>query len=157
VGQETILFYRVSGEWGFLSNLYLAPVVFEGHLFDCAERAYQFGKAADRATARWIVSAPTPSLCAQAAHGLFGWQMKQGWNDNKVQRMEQVLWAKFAANPALARKLLETGDKALVEESNCDAFWGTGRPNARGETKGKNMLGLLLMETRFKLAAEGRR
>ena len=138
-----IRFYRSTGEYGFLSNLYKRPVVFEGRKFSCSEEAYQFGKPRDKKVAEWIVSAPKPHLCAAAAHSLFVFDVKEDWNSTKVERMRQVLKAKFSQHMDLAKKLKETGDATLIEESNMDAFWGIGKKG-----NGKNMLGVLLMEIR---------
>lgn len=69
-GLWEIKFYRATGEWGFLSNLYKRAIVPEEDTFRGAEDAYQFGKPKDRAIADWIVSAPKPHLCAAASHAL---------------------------------------------------------------------------------------
>lgn len=81
-----IHFYRATGPYGFLSNLYPCPVAFEGRCFRSAEDAYQYGKPRDPAIAAWLLTAPTPSLCAQAAHALFRWQVRADWNEIKVER-----------------------------------------------------------------------
>jgi ribA/ribD-fused uncharacterized protein len=141
-----IRFYRSTGEYGFLSNLFKRPVNFEGRDFSCSEEAYQYGKPRDKAVAEWIVKAPKPHLCAAAAHSLFVFDVREDWNDTKVERMRQVLKAKFDQHRDLAEKLVATGDAALIEESNMDAFWGIGKKG-----NGKNMLGVLLMEIRKEL------
>jgi hypothetical protein len=138
-----IRFYRSTGEYGFLSNLFKRQIVFEGREFSCSEEAYQYGKPKDKAVAEWLVKAPKPHLCAAAAHSLFVFDIKEDWNDVKVDRMRQVLRAKFSQHKDLADKLRATGDAILIEESNIDAFWGIGKKG-----NGKNMLGVLLMELR---------
>jgi ribA/ribD-fused uncharacterized protein len=141
-----IRFYRATGEYGFLSNLYKRPIIFEGKKFSCSEEAYQYGKPKDKAVAEWLVSAPKPHLCAAAAHSLFVFDVKSDWKDIKIDRMRQVLRAKFSQHKDLADKLTDTGDAMLIEESNMDAFWGIGK-----KSNGKNMLGVLLMEIRKEL------
>ncbi len=141
-----IRFYRSSGEYGFLSNLFRAPVEFEGRKFGSSEEAYQFGKPKDLAVAEWLVSAPRQHLCAEAAHSLLVFDIREDWNSIKVDRMRRVLEAKFTQNPELKELLLKTGDAALIEDSKTDAFWGAGKKG-----NGKNMLGNLLMELRAKL------
>lgn len=145
---DEIRFYRATGQYGFLSNLYKAPIVFEGWRFRSSEDAYQFGKPKERAVAEWIVSAPKPHLCAAAAHSLFVFDVRQNWNEIKVDRMRGVLTAKFRQHTDLQEKLLSTGDAILIliEESKTDSFWGIGKKGT-----GKNMLGVLLMEVREKL------
>jgi hypothetical protein len=141
-----IRFYRSSGEYGFLSNLFKAPVEFEGRKFRSSEEAYQFGKPKDPVVAEWLVSAPKQHLCAEAAHSLLGFDIREDWNSIKIDRMRRVIEAKFAQNPNLKECLLKTGDAMLIENSKTDAFWGVGKKG-----NGKNMLGTLLMELRAKL------
>ncbi len=143
-----IRFYRAKGEYGYLSNLYPCEFIFEGRVYSTAEHAYQFGKPNKPEIAEWLLQAPSPSLCAQAAHSLFMWQVRSDWNDIKVERMRQVLCAKFTQNTALAMRLKETGDAQLIEESTMDAFWGIGKKG-----NGKNMLGHLLTELRSQLVS----
>lgn len=143
---EEIRFYRASGRYGFLSSLFAEAVTFEGRVFPAAEYAYQFGKPTSPNVAEWLMGAPTPSLCAQAAHALFVWQVKSDWATIKVPRMRAVQMAKFTQHAYLRNALIETGDAVLMEESTMDAFWGIGKKGA-----GRNMLGLLLMEIRDEL------
>ena len=154
---DDIRFYRASGEYGFLSNLYKHNFEFEGRTWRCAEDAYQFGKPKDQAVAEWIVSAPKPHLCAAAAHALIAFDIVSDWQQKKVTRMANVIDAKFSwkssepiyyENP-LAEKLLFTYPRTLIEESSTDSFWGIGKKG-----NGKNMLGILLMATREKIHAK---
>jgi hypothetical protein len=138
-----IRFYRVSGEHGYLSNLFPVMMTFGGMIFTSAEAAYQFGKAKDPATAEWLVSAPKPHLCAITAHALLPYDVRDEWKEVKVQRMKDVALAKFSQHPSLAEQLLGTGDAILIEDSQVDAFWGIGKKG-----NGQNMLGKILMETR---------
>jgi hypothetical protein len=144
--KETIRFYRATGEYGFLSNLYKRRIVFEGKEFTCSETAYQFGKPKDRAVAEWLISAPKPHLCAVAAHALLAFDIRPDWNDMKMDRMKAVLEAKFTQHEDLKNALLNTGDAILIEDSKTDSFWGTG---AKGV--GQNKLGQLLMDLRHEL------
>ena len=138
-----IRFYRSSGPFGFLSNLYPCKVLFEGIEFTSAERAYQFGKPRSPKVAEWIAQAPTERMVALAAHSLLPYDVVDGWNDIKSDRMLRVLQAKFNSNYALRNKLLDTGNAILIEASKTDSFWGAGR---KGD--GKNELGRLLMRVR---------
>lgn len=144
-----IEFYRASGEFGYLSNLYRIPVIFEGRQFRSSEDAYQFGKPRDPAVAEWLISAPKPHLCAAAAHSLFVFDIREDWTRIKVTRMARVIDAKFRQNPEIAEKLMSTWPRGLTEISKTDAFWGTGK---KGD--GRNMLGILLMATRNELRRE---
>lgn len=140
---KEIRFYRASGQYGFLSNLFKRPMEYEARTFTCSEAAYQFGKPVKTEVAEWLVSAPAPHLCAAAAHALFSFDISPDWNRVKVDRMREVLKEKFLQHKDLQALLLETGNATLIEESKTDAFWGIGKTG-----KGKNMLGVLLMEIR---------
>jgi len=87
-----------------------------------------------------------------AAHGLYTWDIAPNWSKTKFDRMRGVLYAKFTQHPELRELLLSTGNARLVEVATVDndvnRLWG----EVNG--KGKNMLGVLLMELRDKLRKE---
>lgn len=68
---------------------------------------------------------------------------RPNWDDEKVGVMRRIISAKADQHEYVRRKLMETGDKLLVEGSWRDDFWGVG-PNRDGQ----NMLGKLWMELR---------
>ena len=145
-----IHFYRSNEKpYGVFSNLHRTPVVFEGREFPTAEHAYQAGKASKEAVREWILSAPTPSLAAMAAHGLYTWDIVPSWSKIKFDRMRDVLRAKFSQHEDLRAVLLATGQARLVEAGTTNnavnRLWG----EVNG--KGQNMLGVLLMEVRAEL------
>jgi predicted NAD-dependent protein-ADP-ribosyltransferase YbiA (DUF1768 family) len=70
--ESEIKFYRSNDKpYGVFSNLFRRPLVFEEREYPTAEHAYQAGKARKEAVREWILSAPSPSLVAMAAHGLY--------------------------------------------------------------------------------------
>ena len=145
-----IRFYRANEKpYGAFSNLFPRSIVFEGRNFPTAEHAYQAGKARKQEVREWILSAPTPSLVAMAAHGLYSWDIVPDWSQVKYDRMREVLRAKFTQHDDLKRLLLSTGDARIVEAGRVanavNRTWG----EVNG--KGLNMLGVLLMELRAEL------
>lgn len=151
---DPIHFYRASEKpYGVFSNLYKRPVLFEGETFPTAEHAYQAGKPRKKAVRDWVLAAPSPALVAMAAHGLYWWDIRPGWSKVKFDRMRDVLRAKFGQHPDLADLLLSTGEAELVEAATVDnavnRTWG--RVNGRG----RNMLGVLLMEVREEIGCGG--
>ncbi len=147
-----IRFYRASEKpYGPFSNLYRRDVTFEGEVFATSEHAYQAGKARKPAVRKWLMEAPSPSLLAMAAHGLYYWDVAPGWSTSKFDRMRAILRAKFAQHEDLRDLLLSTGDARLVESATVDndvnRLWG----EVNGV--GKNMLGVMLMEVRAELQA----
>ena len=146
-----IRFYRANEKpYGAFSNLYHRHMEFEGCRFPTAEHAYQYGKARSPEVREWLMSAPSPSLLAMAAHGLYSWDIAPGWSKNKVDRMKSVLLAKFSQFDDLRGLLLSTGAERLVEIGSVDnavnRFWGM--VDIKGTLTGKNMLGVLLREVR---------
>ena len=145
-----VRFYRASEKpYGALSNLYRREIEFEGEKFATSEHAYQAGKARKPEVRKWLMEAPSPALLAMAAHGLYVWDINSDWSKIKFDRMRGVLRAKFSQHPALRDLLLSTGNARLVEVGTTDnavnRLWG----EVNG--KGKNMLGVLLMEVRDEL------
>jgi ribA/ribD-fused uncharacterized protein len=129
--------------------------VFEGNRYPTAEHAYQAGKARKKVVRDWILNAPTPSLAAMAAHGLYTWDVVPNWSEIKFERMRQVLRAKFTQHEDLRRLLLATGDARLVEAGRVDN--AVNRTWGEVNGKGLNMLGVLLMELRDALRTETER
>lgn len=149
-----IHFYRSNEKpYGVFSNLHRTPVVFEGREYPTAEHAYQAGKASKEAVREWILSAPTPSLVAMAAHGLYTWDIVPSWSKIKFDRMRDVLRAKFSQHEDLRKLLLATRKARLVEAGTTDNLVNRTWGEVNG--KGKNMLGLLLMEVREELRKDG--
>lgn len=147
---EVIYFYRSNEKpYGVFSNLHRTPVVFEGREYPTSEHAYQAGKASKEAVREWILSAPTPSLVAMAAHNLYTWDIVPNWSKIKFDRMRDVLRAKFTQHEYLRQLLLGTGSARLVEAGTTDNLVNRTWGEVNG--KGKNMLGVLLMEVREEL------
>jgi ribA/ribD-fused uncharacterized protein len=147
---DEVRFYRANERpYGAFSNLFRRSIDFEGRQFLTAEHAYQAGKARKEEVREWILSAPAPGLVAMAAHGLYTWDIVPDWSQIKYDRMRQVLRAKFTQHEDLRQLLLSTGSARIVEAGrvanvvNCT--WG----EVNG--KGRNMLGVLLMELRTEL------
>ena len=103
-----IRFYRASEKpYGPLSNLYRRPVEFQGEVFATSEHAYQAGKARKPEVRKWLMEAPSPSLLAMAAHGLYYWDVAPGWSKLKFDRMRKVLAALADMQVAAWEPLLE--------------------------------------------------
>ena len=146
IDSETIKFYRANDKnYGFLSNLYKKPITFEGREFPNSEYAYQFGKYSDKATREWAMSCPKSHLLAIISHNLLSWDIVKGWSKIRFNRMYEVLKEKFSA-AELKKKLIDTKDAILIEDSKTDNIWGIGKSGT-----GKNMLGKLLMKIREEL------
>jgi ribA/ribD-fused uncharacterized protein len=63
--------------------------------------------------------------------------------------MTRATYTKCRTHTEIAQRLLETGDRTLVETSQYDYFWGLGR-----DQRGSNVYGAVLMDVRKKLHDE---
>ncbi len=148
IKEGVIKFYRSSNEYGFLSNLYKSPILFEGREFPTVEHAYQFGKYEDSEIREWVMKAPQPYLVAIVSHSLPHWDVVSNWSEIKKQRMYEILKVKFK-DPDLRKRLINTKNAVLVEDSSTDSIWGIGKKGT-----GRNLLGKLLMKVRKEIIIE---
>lgn len=72
------------------------------------------------------------------------------WEENSIPVMEDIVRHKLDQNPYVMRKLLQTKDIPIVEDSPKDAFWGWG-PNRDG----RNELGKIWMKLRDEMTVFG--
>jgi hypothetical protein len=130
------------GEYRWLSNYHVCPVIFRGMEFTSSEAAYQSAKTNDDYVKSQI-QAMSPSESKKFSHSL---KTGREWEKTKKGIMYEILVDKYTRNEDLKRKLLETGSKYL-EETNYwdDTYWGVYMG------KGKNTLGELLMKIRNEL------
>jgi hypothetical protein len=118
--------------------------------FDTSEHAYHWEKfdAGDFTG----MEVQRRILVARSAHDAFKIAEEHkscrrgGWDAIKLNIMSNILRAKVQQHEYVRRKLLETGDRELIEDSWRDDYWGWG-PDRRGQ----NMLGKLWMEIRTEL------
>ena len=64
--------------------------------------------------------------------------------------MYKALIAKFTQHEDLKEQLIATGNSFLVEHTKRDKYWGDGGDGGN-DTKGRNMLGKLLVQVRNEL------
>ena len=135
------------GDYEFLSNFYMSPVIYDGLEYKSVEHAYQAAKTNDPIWKDKIIAAMT----AGQAKKLGGkCSMRLDWNDVKLPLMEKLVQKKFQ-DDELKKKLLATGDRLLVEGNFWgDTFWGV----CKGV--GTNHLGLILMMVRSALRSKAK-
>lgn len=132
----------------FLSNFYMAPVIFDGIRYENNEAAFQAQKCIDP-TERKMFSSMNPSDAKKIGRHI---KLRADWEDVKVDLMSKIVYAKFTQNPYLAAQLLDTKDEELVEGNTWgDKIWG----KVNGE--GQNLLGQILMEVREEIKLKVRR
>ncbi len=133
---------RFFGQYRWLSNFWLVDVVLDGITYPSVENAYQAAKCLyeeDRERFRTCAPGYAKKLGRKIV-------IRDDWMDIRVTVMRALLAQKFTPDTELAKSLLDTGDRELVEGNTWgDRFWGV----CYGQ--GENVLGKLLMEIRAEL------
>lgn len=160
-------------DFRFLSNFYNAPVTYNGVTYKNSEAAFQAAKFL-HLTPDDIRAKVSPSIidgygfdltddhCVEHAFAAMSaadakklgrkLPIRPDWEDVKFDIMREIVDSKFANNAYLKRKLLATGDEQLVERNWWhDNIWGDCACDRCKNRAGKNMLGVILMETRARL------
>lgn len=142
---KQVFFYEQ--DFYVLSNFSSFTLTWKDLRFDTSEAVYHWEKFAVTAP-----SIATKILFATSAHEAFKIAeankhlRRPDWDEVKVEIMRDILRAKVEQHEYVRRKLIETGDRELVEDSWRDDFWGWGP-----DKDGLNMLGKLWMEIRTEL------
>lgn len=143
--EEVIGFYP--REFYPLDNFSSFKVEWKGYLFTSSEEAYQ--AASFMGSNEEIVEQIKHSHSADEAQRIAYAnrdKRRKDWDEVKDSVMEEILRLKVEQNPYVKKKLLETEDYLIVEDSPKDAYWGWG-PNRDGE----NHLGKIWMKIRDEL------
>ena len=146
---QTITFYRERDEpYGCFSNFSKHGFELGGKFWATVEHYFQAMKfvgtphedaarTCENADGRRNRSATTePAHCAS------------DWERIKDDVMREAVRAKLEQNADIRKILLATGDAQLIEDAPNDYYWGWGEKHT-----GKNMLGIILMESRDILCA----
>ena len=166
--QELIIMadnYGVIGFWiarvshGYMSQWAHSKFIHDGNTFYSAEQFMMWGKAnlfGDVKIAKEILRTKSPREQKELGRKVRGFKNKI-WNKNRESIVIQGNLLKFSQNPDILSKLINTGEKVLVEASPSDTIWGVGlRPdnpdiNNPNMWKGANLLGKCLMKVRHML------
>lgn len=146
---KSIVFRKTTDEFGGLSNMSRAfPLRVYGIRVATSEAMYQALRFPDYPEIQsLILNATKPKAAKLIARSHLDFN-RPDWNDVRVAIMTWVLRMKFCQHSVTFGKLLEaTGDRAIVEFSKRDAFWGAS-PIQVGVLEGQNVLGRLLMQMR---------
>lgn len=139
-----IFFYEQ--EFYVLSNFSSFAIDFMGERFPTAEHLYHWFKFPKDFLIQGMVK------LAPSAHEAFKIAQEHkdertpDWDQVKCYLMKSILEMKVNQHEYVEKKLRETGNRELIEDSWRDDYWGWG-PNKGGQ----NMLGKLWMEVRSEL------
>lgn len=145
---EPIFFYHSDQPWGELSNFSRHAVFIDDVIWSTTEHYYQAQKFTSNYHQELIRCALTPMLAKSKAHEILDQDKKADWAEIKESVMLKALRAKFSQHPDLAKKLLGSGERELVELTSNDNYWGD-----PGDGTGQNRLGQLLMQLRKELSS----
>ncbi len=142
---EVIGFYE--REFYVLSNFSSFQVQWRDRLWPTSEHAYQAAHFFETAPelAKAIADAPSAHQAFKIAKANAD-KAPSNWDDIKIDIMEEICRAKLSQHDYVRRKLLQTGDMDIVEDSPKDSFWGWGP-----DRSGRNELGKIWMRLRDEL------
>jgi ribA/ribD-fused uncharacterized protein len=157
---DRIDFFDETPEADFLSNFYPSPIRLDlgyGQIqYSTGEHAYQAAKAKDEKAHLEIALSDDPGRSKFLGNTC---DIREDWEQVKVEIMRKVLAAKFPfdRDNALSLRLVNTGTAVLIEGTNWnDQVWGVAYHNMSQSIRGRNLLGVLLMERRGVLNAIAR-
>ncbi len=141
--EKQIFFYE--NDFYVFSNFSSFAIEWKNKLYMTSEHAYQSEKFEDedlKERIRKARSAHEAFKLAEQNHD----KRRGNWDAIKLGVMKEVLRTKVEQHPYVKKKLIESGDKELIEDSWRDAHWGWGP-----DKDGANHLGKLWMEIREEL------
>ena len=138
--EKQIFFYEQ--EFYIFSNLSSFALEWKGEIWMTSEHVYHSEKFDDENILNKLKQSRSAHDALKIANEYKAVRRKD-WDDVKLKIMKEILHEKVVQHPYVKKKLLESGDSELIENSWRDDFWGWG-PNKDGN----NHLGKLWMEVR---------
>lgn len=145
-GAGPVEFSSKSASYNELSNFHKAKFLLDGKEWPTVEHYFQAQKFPTSPEYQEKIRGASEPNKAKTLGASKEFPIRNDWDTYRDEVMRKALKAKFEQNPNLKTLLLSTTGRPLVENTS-DAYWGQGR-----NKKGKNRLGLLLMELRDSLA-----
>jgi ribA/ribD-fused uncharacterized protein len=144
--KDIIYFYEPEDEYGWLANFSDHPITIKAIYYKTVEHYFQSQKFTNNDIKNQVIR----SINAEQAK-LIAKENKDkrvgNWADIKEQVMARGIYAKFTQYEDLKLKLIQTGNKIIVEKTIDDYYWGCGLNN-----NGLNRMGVLLMKLRNKIS-----
>ncbi len=130
-----------------LDNFSSFTVEWHGKIWPTSEHAYQaahFMKGSPKIVEE-IFNARSAHDAQKLAQGYKN-KIDSNFNLRKIEIMKDICRNKLQQQPYVERKLRQTGERAIIEDSPKDDFWGWGV-----NRNGRNELGKIWMELRKEL------
>lgn len=139
---DKVFFYPK--EFYVFDNFTAFQIEYNGHLYPTSEHAYQ--AAMFKGVQPEIMESIKKAKSAHDAQKIAQKNRDKrihNWNDIKKEIMKEILRCKINQHPYVLKKLLESGNREIIEDSWRDAEWGWGE-----NKQGNNLLGKIWMELR---------
>jgi len=142
-----------------MSNWHMCNFIVNELKFNCSEQYFMYLKAIhfnDMETARKILAVKHPREQKDLGRQVKNYSEYE-WNAIRYVMMVEATYQKFSQDEYSKNKLLETGNKMLVEASPYDCVWGVGLDENNDKIldennwRGLNLLGEALGEVRDRL------
>eukprot|EP00756_Hemistasia_phaeocysticola_P061525 Hpha_TRINITY_DN4997_c0_g1::TRINITY_DN4997_c0_g1_i1::g.51443::m.51443 len=140
--EKPIRFYGFAGQYGQLCSFWPAPFEAAGYTWPSLEHYFQGMKFEDDDIIEMIINASSPEEARAIGRDPAN-KLRENWDAIRIQIMYKGLLAKHTQVSSCKNILLGTGHRKLVFADLGDEFWGIG-----SSSRGKNMMGLLLMRVR---------
>ncbi|MDI6624509.1 MAG: NADAR family protein [Brevundimonas sp.] len=151
--RDAVVFLKTKEAFGGLSNMAGGyPLRINGIRIATAEALYQACRFPDRPDVQRTILAEASPMTAKMRGKPFREFTRDDWDIVRVPIMRWSLRAKLAFHYREFSDLLKaTGNRAIVEQSRRDGFWGA-VPADDDSLVGMNVLGRLLMELREEIS-----
>lgn len=141
-----IYFYKINDEFGCFSNFAHYDFELDGKKWMTSEHYFQAQKFRGTEYEEVIRLLDNPMKAAEMGRNR-DLPLIEEWEQIKDDVMRKAVYAKFTQNKKIRDILISTGKEIIIEKTTDDYYWGCGKDGC-----GKNMLGIILMEVREKIA-----
>ena len=139
-----IKFYHRHEPYYEFTNFSVYPIQLDGKQWPTTEHYFQAQKFIGTPYEEAMRKQPTARGAFDMSRNPSVSHWRRGdWDRVKDDVMLKCLRAKFTQHKDLREKLLDTGERNLIEHTSNDSYWGDG-----GDGSGQNKLGKLLMRVR---------
>lgn len=136
--------YFYPPEYYVFDNFSSFPIEYKGKIYPTSEHAFQSVQFIK--TSPQLAEAIRNTKSAHEAQKLAEENTDKrdaSWDKNKLNIMKEILYCKIEQHPYVKKKLLQSKEREIIEDSWRDDYWGWGE-----NKKGKNWLGRLWMDIR---------
>lgn len=151
---NTISFTSVNLDYGWMGNMYAAPILFNNERWRTSEALFQAMRFKDSNIKEVIRNEKSPMAAKMKAKSFQLQMVVKPMSQEDVNNMKHCLTLKFTQHEELKKKLLNTGNAQIIENignrnGERHRFWGM-KETEQGWI-GTNTMGKLLMEVREEL------